>query len=96
MNNKPKRGRPPVVKNIDADLNVFNRIYNYENGIMETWKYDLLKNKNGPIEIDITYPKGFKSMEDIQEELPKTKRKYFYEESGKWVNYTRAKEVGII
>jgi small-conductance mechanosensitive channel len=96
MNNKSKRGRPPAVKNLDVNLNIFNRVYSNNDGSVETWKYDLLITKNGPIEIDITYPKGFKSMDEIQDELPKTKRKYFYEDGAKWINYTRAKGLGII
>jgi hypothetical protein len=42
------------------------------------------------------YPKGTKTFEQIQEALPKTKRRYLNSETGKDVAYTRAKELGLI
>jgi hypothetical protein len=35
----------------------FNRVYEDELTV-ETWKYDLKKNPNGPIEVDIKYKAG--------------------------------------
>lgn len=96
MNDKPKRGRPRIIKNELVDTTIFIRKYVSDDNIEEIWTFDLNKRINGPVSVEISYPKNFKSMEDIQDELPKTKRKYFYEEGAKWVNYTRAKGLGII
>lgn len=74
----------------------FERRYVGEDGSIEVWKYDVRKNSNGPYETTIEYPKGTKTFEQIQEALPKTKRRYLNPETGKDVAYTRAKELGLI
>ena len=74
----------------------FERRYVGEDGLIEVWKYDVRKNSNGPYETTIEYPKGTKTFEQIQEALPKTKRRYLNPETGKDVAYTRAKELGLI
>lgn len=64
------------------------------------WKYNLDIRDNGPVEVEVIYPKQFKSQHEIMEvennNLPLTKRKYFNEANGKMVGYTRAKNLGII
>jgi hypothetical protein len=42
------------------------------------------------------YPKGTKTFEQMQELLPKTRRRYLNPETGKDVAYTRAKELGLV
>jgi hypothetical protein len=46
--------------------------------------------------VELDYPSGYKTFEEEQEELPITKRKYLNEETGDWVGYGRAKQLGII
>jgi hypothetical protein len=54
------------------------------------------KNPNGPYETIMEYPKGTKTFEQMQELLPKTRRRYLNPETGKDVAYTRAKELGLV
>ena len=74
----------------------FERRYVGEDGSVEVWKFDTRKNTNGPYETTMEYPKGTKTFEQIQEALPKTKRRYLNPLTGKTVAYTRAKELGLI
>ena len=74
----------------------FERRYVGEDGSVEVWKFDTRKNTNGPYETTMEYPKGIKTFEQIQEALPKTKRRYLNPETGKDVAYSRAKELGLI
>jgi hypothetical protein len=74
----------------------FERRYVGEDGSVEVWKFDTRKNANGPYETTMEYPKGTKTFEQIQEALPKTKRRYLNPETGKDVAYSRAKELGLI
>ena len=74
----------------------FERHYVDEDGSVEVWKYDIRKNPNGPYETAMEYPKGTKTFEQMQELLPKIKRRYLNPETGKDVAYSRAKELGII
>jgi hypothetical protein len=66
------------------------------NGIRTTWNWDKVKFANGPISVEIEYPKGYKNYEEEQEELPATKRMYFDEVEGYYVSYQTAKKKGII
>ena len=54
-----KRGRQSVseVAEQESKPSKFNRVYEDELTV-ETWKYDLMKNPNGPIEVDIKYKAG--------------------------------------
>jgi hypothetical protein len=95
--NNMGRGRPKTIlteENMRPDK--FERIYLDEDGTKQIWKYDITKNATGPYETTIEYPKGTKSFEQIQELLPKTKRKYINPNNGKIVSYQRAKELGIL
>jgi hypothetical protein len=59
----------------------------------------LNKSSNGPISVEIFYPKGAKEEDEFDptsENIKKTKRMYYNEKNGKLVAYTRAKELGII
>jgi hypothetical protein len=98
-----KRGRPSKIKTEVVDTEVstpsstkFERVFKNEDGSIDVWKFDMDKNPNGPYETIISYPKGTKTFEQIQEVLPKTKRKYLNPENGKEVAYTRAKELGLV
>jgi hypothetical protein len=74
----------------------FERRFVGEDGSVEIWKYDIRKNPNGPYETIMEYPKGTKTFEQMQELLPKTRRRYLNPETGKDVAYTRAKELGLV
>lgn len=50
------RGRPKEIP-IEPPKTKFTRVYEDELTI-ETWKFDLNKNPNGPIEVDIKYKSG--------------------------------------
>jgi hypothetical protein len=91
------RGRPKTIliePIIQSDK--FERVYIDVDGTKQVWKYDLTKSKYNPYETTIEYPKGTKSFEQVQELLPKTKRKYIHSGNGKIINYQRAKELGIV
>lgn len=93
-----KRGRPKKQTEIEVvvvNTTKFERHYTNEDGSVQIWKYDLKKNPNGPYETTLEYPKGTKTFEQLQSELPKTKRKYLNPKNGKYVNYLRAKQLGI-
>ena len=51
-----RRGRPKEIEQEPAPTK-FNRVYEDEYTI-ETWKFDLNKFDNGPIEVDIKYKAG--------------------------------------
>lgn len=78
----------------------FERNYINSDGTTEVWRYDLNKFKNGPIEVTINYPKGYKSpletFSEEQKDLPITKQKFLNPTNGKLVGYTRAKNLGLI
>ena len=72
--------------------------YNYVSGITITRKYKGDRAK-GPYEVDIDYPENYKTGHEEMEErnalLPKSKRMYFNPESGEYVGYTRAYQLGL-
>lgn len=74
----------------------FTRVYESEDGIKETWTYDLDIFPNGPINVDIEYPDSFISIEEMNEALPITKRKFLNPENGKMISYGRAKALKLI
>ena len=73
----------------------FERRYVDEDGSVEVWKYDIRKNPNGPYETAMEYPKGTKTFEQMQELLPKTKRRYLNPETGKEIGWLRYKQLGL-
>jgi hypothetical protein len=95
-----KRGRPKLI--IDPNpiepnwlSTKFTREYNHD-GVKSVWNFDLTKSTNGPISVEITYPSNYKLVEDENEQLPKTKRKYLNPNNGKYVGFQRAKSLGLI
>lgn len=94
-----RRGRPKLQTEEDKPRQ-FQRIYKDNDGVVSTWTYDLDKFPNGPILVENEYPKDWKSpseeIEESQENLPITKRKYLNPKNGKLVSYARAKMLGLI
>ena len=88
-----KRGRP-VEQPIEVKEK-YKQVFKHEDGSVTTWYWDYSKTKLGPIKTETRYPKGMLDWEQVQESLPKTKRKYALDD-GRIVGYTRAKELGII
>ena len=94
------RGRPK--ENIEPLTGKYKRIYENEDGTINTWYYDTDRTTRGPVKVEITYPKDydFRTEDDIlnedNENLPKTRRKYINPKNGKLVGYTRARALGII
>jgi len=93
------RGRPKTIIEEEPPRK-FERIYKSHSGETEVWKYNLDIQPNGPIEVNITYSKGFRPQSDIieknQSHLPKSKRKYLNPINGKMVSYQRAYNLGLI
>ena len=93
-----KRGRPKEVHFEPTEApSRFTREFANKDGHHSVWIYDLNKSPNGPVSVEIFYPKGAKEEFDpTSENIKKTKRMYYNEKNGKLVAYTRAKELGII
>lgn len=79
---------------------IFFREYKNEDGSVERWYYDLEKHPNGPIDVQIDYPKGYmnysEKLEEEQKNLPPTQKLYMNDATGEYVGYGRAKQLGII
>lgn len=95
-----KRGRPKEVPTEPFTKPAkFTREFTDKDGHRSVWTYDLDKSPNGPISVEIFYPKGAKEEDEFDptsDKIKKTKRMYYNEKNGKLVAYTRAKELGII
>ena len=67
-----------------------------------TWYYDTNRTTNGPVKVDISYPKGYdfrtfeEKLHDENKKVPLTKRKYLNPANDKLVGYARARALGII
>jgi hypothetical protein len=103
--NVERRGRPKL--EIQETPRNYTREFIDDEGVKTIWKYDLDKFTNGPVEVDIIYPKDWISYEDrakkakkltkqLNGKVPKSKMKYLNPSTGKMVNYGRAKQLGII
>jgi hypothetical protein len=57
---------------MNKEGNKYERVYEDETSI-DTWKYDLSKNPNGPIEVDIKY-KRYYNHPALQQTKPNTKK----------------------
>ena len=77
----------------------FTDIYEERDGTKTEWIWDLDISEAGPIsvevigdgfEVEVTSP-GIRN-----EDLPKTKRKYLNPNNGKYVGYTRARNLGLL
>jgi len=95
-----KRGRPPksppqsslTENNEDGS---FTRTIHYDDNVIINWTYNLKKFNKGPVCINIEYPIKYSTLEDEQESLPLTQRKYLNPNNGKWIGYQRAKQLGL-
>jgi len=89
-----KRGRPAETKPEEQSTK-FTREITFSDKVKQVWTYDLSKFKRGPISVEIFYPSNYVSLDEEQEELPLTERKYLNPHTGKWVAYGRAKQLGL-
>lgn len=100
MESKERRGRPTQTHtDPEQQSTKFTREFKDFSGNRSVWTYDLDKSPNGPISVEIFYPKGAKEEDEFDptsDKIKKTKRMYYNEKNGKLVAYTRAKELGII
>lgn len=94
-----RRGRPKETHPEDAPRQ-FERHYKEYDGITETWRYDLDKFPNGPIEVIVNYPIGYKTPQELletkNEGIPLTHRQWLNPANGKMVGYARAKALNLI
>jgi hypothetical protein len=97
-----KRGRPKIDKEFQLEEIIKNNVYSRDftnfDGTVDRWYYDFNKHPiNGlyKTEMDIF---NKLSKNDIKENspIPKSQRKYLNPKNGKYVGYTRAKNLGII
>jgi len=88
-----KRGRPKV-EQVKEKIK-FTQVVKHSDGAVTTWYWDKSVRVDGPIKTITKWPKGALDFEQIQEALPKTKRKYALDD-GRIVGYARAKVLGII
>jgi len=92
-----KRGRPSQASTDPEQQPVkFTREFKDNVGNRSVWTYDLKKSPNGPISVEFFHPPGFISQAEIEENLPKTKRRYLNPKTGKEVAYFRAVQLGLI
>lgn len=90
-----QRGRP---KDEPAEEIIkFTQVITGSDGAVTTWYWDksIRSFQEGPIKTETKWPKGALDFEQVQELLPKTKRKYALDD-GRIVGYTRAKALGFI
>jgi len=89
-----KRGRP-VELPVSEPPRKFTREMQYSDGVVQKDHYNLDKCPTGPFLVEMFYPGGY-FLEEREENLPKTKRKYLNPKNGKMVSYMRAKELGLV
>lgn len=85
----------PIEQSTDQSTKFTREFLDY-NGAKSIWTYDYSITRNGPVNVEIIYSKDYTSFEEEQKDLPITKRKYLNKETGKYVAYTRAKQLGIL
>ena len=88
-----KRGRPkdtPV-----EEIVKYTQVVEHSDGAVTTWYWDKSIKTEGPIKTVTKWPKGALDFEQVQEALPKTKRKYALDD-GRIVGYARARALGFI
>lgn len=90
------RGRPPDIKN-DTPIRQYVQIIKYDDGCSTKWTFDLDKNPNGPLEVEMIYPEGWDDDEvaDIKKSKD-DKKQYLNVKTGKYVAKFRAKQLGLI
>ena len=94
------RGRPKI--NDKPLEGKYKRVYHNKDGTKTTWYYDTDVTVNGPVKVDVSYPKGYdfrtyeEKLNDENKKLPLTTRKYLTPANDKLVGYARARALGII
>ena len=88
-----KRGRP--IEEPIEEKTKYTQVFKNDDGAVMTWYWDKTIRTEGPIKTVTKWPKGALDFEQIQEALPKTKRKYALDD-GRIVGYARARALGII
>ena len=97
MESKERRGRPTQAHtDPEQQPTKFTREFKDHAGNRSVWTYDLVKTSNGPISVEFFYVAGYISQAEVEDKLPKTKRKYINPSNGKLIAYSRAKELGIV
>ena len=98
---RENRGRPK--ENSKPLEGKYKRVFPAdESGVIMTWHYDTDRTTNGPVKVDISYPKGYdfrtfeEKLRDENKKVPLTKRKYLNPANDKLVGYARARALGII
>lgn len=95
-----KRGRRKLPELEVINNRQYTQIVTDKDNIKSIWEYDLDKVPNGPMSVEIIYPKSYKStteeIEKINATLPLTKRKFINPVNGKEVSYQRAKTLNIV
>ena len=92
-----KRGRPKELPELPPKRK-FTRTYHRKDGTISYWKFDLDKHPNGPISVNVEYPKNYfpEIPMVLNEDDPITKRLFWNGKSDKYVGYQRAKQLGIV
>lgn len=89
------RGRPRLPDETPPPRQ-YTRVFDSEEGVTETWHYNLDKAPNGPYKVDIKYSTNHLTFEEQNELLSKTHRKYYNPANDKYVGYGRAKQLGLL
>jgi len=66
----------------------YSTIFVNDDGVIDTWIYDLDKNPYGPIETNFSYPKNYNLVSETQKDN-KVDKKYLNPYNGKYVSYQR-------
>jgi hypothetical protein len=92
-----QRGRPKLPEDKPPQRK-FTKTYVNDDGVVTHWKYDLDKFPNGPISVDVNYPKDYfpEIPLVLYEDEPLTKRMFWNDKTEKYVGYQRAKQLGIV
>jgi hypothetical protein len=90
-----KRGRPKSEPK--EEVTKYTQVVKHDDGAVTTWYWDksIRPFNEGPIKTVTKWPKGYLDFEQMQELLPRTKRKYMLDD-GRIVGYARAKALGFI
>jgi len=87
------RGRPKL--DVKPPPKKYTQRFKDWEGKWVVWKWDKTKFANGPISVEVEYPKE-KLNKVLDQDLPKTQRKYLNPKNNKYVGYQRAKQLGLI
>lgn len=84
---------PPNFDEVQETTRQFNRLYKNDDGTASVWVYNLDIFPNGPISVEIFYPKNYKHVyqdDEVDESnLPISKRTFIHPINGKTITYSR-------